>query len=61
MTIQESIKSGRRVRRNIPSRHLDPGEEDWITFASGYPEYSNGETYYFSREDLIADDWEVEE
>jgi hypothetical protein len=48
MNIHEAAKSGKRFRRE--------GQIDWVPL----PRYG-GEEYYFNMDELMADDWEVEE
>lgn len=57
MNIQEAIKSGRRFRRI--NRH-DSLEHHWFT-ADLYLNTSNGNYFNPTIEDILSNDWELEE
>lgn len=49
MILIEAIRTGKNIRRQ--------GESDWLVWGLT----SRGETAFFSIQDLLADDWEVED
>ena len=60
MNIIDAIKSGRPIRRRMPHEAMR-NLNSWICSKHMLDCLSRGDMRPFSKEDLFADDWEIEE